>query len=157
MTCPWPWAVYMYKIVKSLNAFISKTAWIVFPESLGSFCWSAIDSFQMVPHHLNNMSAIPIPYLKVFFSRTEKTLRLSLDIQYRGLKVYQICSSDDIWMAFALFTARSKCWKSRFLKMFYTYGWNLQCLIQVVKHFSFNQTSVPQGIFALAPGLYIYV
>ena len=35
-----------------------------------------------------------------------------------------------------------------------TNGWNLQCVIKVVKHFSYNQNFVPWGLFALATGLY---
>ena len=35
-------------------------------------------------------------------------------------------------------------------------GWNLQCRISVVKHFSYNQKFVPRGLSALAMG-YIHV
>ena len=35
-----------------------------------------------------------------------------------------------------------------------TYGWNLQCMIKVVKFFSYNQNFVPRGLSALA--VYIY-
>ena len=35
-----------------------------------------------------------------------------------------------------------------------TNGWNLQLVIKVVKHFSYNKNFVPWGLSALAPGLY---
>ena len=35
-----------------------------------------------------------------------------------------------------------------------TNGWNLQCVIKVVKYFSYNQNFVPWGLSALATGLY---
>ena len=38
-----------------------------------------------------------------------------------------------------------------------TNGWNLQCVIKVVKHFSYNQNFVPWGLSALATGLYSYI
>ena len=56
----------------------------------------------------NKMAAMPVygKTLKIFFSRTKKGLGLNLGINYRGLKVYQVCSNDDRKLTFDLFTAR---------------------------------------------------
>ena len=32
-------------------------------------------------------------------------------------------------------------------------GWNLQCMIEIVKLFSYDQNFVPQGLSSLDPGL----
>ena len=42
-----------------------------------------------------------------FFSRTKNALRLNLDINHWGLKVYQVYSNDDPRMTFNLSMARS--------------------------------------------------
>ena len=59
---------------------------------------------------LNEMAAMSIygkKHLKFFFSRTKKALRLNLGMQHWGLKLYQVCSKEDPWMIFDLFTAMS--------------------------------------------------
>ena len=46
-------------------------------------------------------------HFKVYFSRTKKASRLSLGIQHRGLKVYQVDLNDDSRLTFDLSMARS--------------------------------------------------
>ena len=56
---------------------------------------------------LNSLAAMPYmvkKLLKIFFSRTKTALRVILGIQQWGLKVYQICSNNDRWLTFDLFT-----------------------------------------------------
>ena len=43
-------------------------------------------------------------HLRIFFSRTKKTLRLNLRVYHRGLKFYQVCLNDDPRMAFDFLT-----------------------------------------------------
>ena len=66
-----------------------------------------------------------------------------------------------------LFTARSNCdplqlygekiEKSVSQNVLKTNGWHLQRMIEVVKHFSYNQIIVTWVLSALSPGRYIYV
>ena len=68
------------------------------------------------------------------FSRTKKVLRLKLGIQYRGLKVHQVCSNDDTMMTFDLFTVWSNLCPS-FVAVLEEVAWHLQirnsCFYQV--------------------------
>ena len=88
--CPCPSAMYMYKIVKSLNAFFSEIAETVFTRFYMGFPVErmlTICSNGSVP--LDKMAAMPTysKTLKIVFSRTKKALRLKSGIQHRGLKV----------------------------------------------------------------------
>ena len=78
--CPCPWAIYMYKIMKSL--IISETSWTIFTRFyMGpSKGWQV---GQIVLHHWTRW--LPCPYLVKHFSRTKKAFRLNLGIQHQGL------------------------------------------------------------------------
>ena len=71
---PLPLAMYMYKIINSINVFLSEMLTI---------CSNVYAS-------LNKMAVMSIygkPLKKIFSSRTKKALRLNLRSQHRGLKV----------------------------------------------------------------------
>ena len=79
---------------------------------------------------LNKMAVMPIygeKHLKIFFSRTKKASKLNLGTEHWALSVIQVCSNDDRWSIYDLFTARShlclcicmgKLLKIQFLKMY---------------------------------------
>ena len=86
--------MYVCKLVKSLNV-ISERAWTVFTryhivhigpsvERILTFCSNGSASF-------NKMAAMiyMVIHLKIFFSRTKKTLKLNFGIQHQELKVYR--------------------------------------------------------------------
>ena len=84
---PCPWAIYIYKIVQFLNVF-SKTARSIFtrfnmvPSFEGVFSICSNGSAQ-----LNTMTTMLVygeKLLKLFFSRTKKTLKLNLNIKHWG-------------------------------------------------------------------------
>ena len=86
-------AIYLYKIINSLNVFFSEIACPLFTTfhtgpSFGGML--KICSNGSAP--LIKMAAMPIygKTLKIFFSSTKKDLKLNLGIQYRGLKVYLV-------------------------------------------------------------------
>ena len=101
--------------------------------------------------------------LKIFFSRTKKSWRLNIDIQHKGLKVYQVCSNDDPRLTFDLYTQGQLCIPMHLYgeniensvsrNVLMTNGWNIQCMITVANPFSYNKNFVPQ-LSALALGLY---
>ena len=139
----------MYKIVLFLNIFFSETAWAIFTRFHEAFCRKNVDNLVIWFRAIEQDGVMP---------RTKKFLRLNIDIQHQGLKVYQVCSHDNRWLTFNLFTARSnlrpyisirgKVEKSFYPNVLKTNGWNLQCMIRIVKHlvsikflglFSYNQ------------------
>ena len=58
---------------------------------------------------MTKMAAMPILVkpLKIFFSRTEQPMILSLGLQHHVLEYYQIPSNDDTELTLTYFTARS--------------------------------------------------
>ena len=68
--------------------------------------------------------------LRIFFSRTKKTLRLNLGIQHWGLKVYQVYSDDEPKMTFLwhgqICIPIQNCEKSISKNVFKSNVWNWQ-------------------------------
>ena len=89
-----PMPLDRYKIMKSLNIFFSETTWPIF------FRFHIGPSVEGMLTICSNGCA---PCIKIFFSSTKKALRLNLDIQHRGLKVYQVYWNDDTRMTIDLF------------------------------------------------------
>ena len=150
--CPCPWAIYMYKIVYCL---FSETAWAIFTRfhmgpSVEMVLPICSNSFAPV----NNIAAMPIYGKNIFWSFPEprklwdwilvysiKDLRSTRFVQMMTaswpttfLRQGQIC------VPMYLYWNVEKSFTQNVLK---TNGWNLQCVIKVVNHFSSNKNFVP--------------
>ena len=58
---------------------------------------------------MTKMAAMPymVKLLKIFLSGKIWPMTLKLDMQHKGLRLYQVCSNDDLWLTLTYFTARS--------------------------------------------------
>ena len=105
--------------------------------------------------------------LKIFFSRIKKAFKLNVGRQSIGdtsstkfVKMIvggwplTILRQDQIYAPIHLYGENvEKSFSQIILK---TNGWNLQCMIKVVKHFSYNQHFVPWGYLSLPWAIYMY-
>ena len=144
--------------------------WTTFSETLGQFSsnfWSFLlkgdwKFVQMVMVRWSRWP--PCPYM----TKTLKNLLLRNQESFRAESWYPALWTQDLpslfkwwpyvdlWLFYGKVKFASPCiCMGKLLKnVLKTNDWNLQWVIKVVKHFSYNQNFVPLGLSTLAPGLY---
>ena len=154
--CPCHWAIYRYKIVSFLNVFFS--IWEIFTRfhkgpsvnRVLPICsnGSAFEQDGSIAHiwkkHLKSSSE-PRKLWGDIESWTE-ALMMTVGWPLAVLRQGQICVPVHLYGENV-----EKSFSQNVLKI---NDWNLQWVIKVVNHFSYNQNFVPWGLSALATGLY---
>ena len=93
------------------NIFSSKTTGTIKAKFHMEPPWDGGTKVCLIgPGHMTKMAARPIymaKTLKIFSSRTKRSMTLKLSMQHRVLECYQVCSNDGPGLTMIYFTARS--------------------------------------------------